>query len=371
MASERDTAAAIKLATLVAQSVQAYAAEETGQYQEALKLHQAAIADLERFKGTLAFFSSIQRGLTRTVKRKVMLHDDRLQVLRAYIAGGMKDTTYCAPPTAVKPLAELEQIFQQGRPLNLSLVWSNFNPSKARTYLQCIQYERTNPQKIDPNPGTFTSSVKTQLPLETYYIHSEPRVKEAFAGWYVWMLRDATNQHPLYILEGHAPPNKQFGILRFHRVSEYNSSCARIVPGQVKPRRNSDWTTSGKKGRVLRFEMTDLPQAIVQTPDRLERTPWGPRRFVYGGHRFVWKCVRGKDDLRPESLFEYTKMMPKAGSRTGKKDDDALPTPLFWEKQPQGGLWYVQCVGGLDQVFKEFLFASQMAKLAIMMEGMR
>jgi hypothetical protein len=144
------------------------------------------------------------------------------------------------------------------------------------------------------------------------------------------------------------------------------------VPGQVKPRRGGEWNRSGDKGREMRIEMTDLPEVIVETPDRLERIPWAPRRFVYGGHRFVWKSVGGKRALRPESLFEYTWKIPKAGSKTGKQDDDALPTPLFWESQQRVSKgWCVQCVGGLDQVFKEFLFASQMAKLAVMVEGMK
>jgi hypothetical protein len=74
--------------------------------------------------------------------------------------------------------------------------------------------------------------------------------------------------------------------------------------------------------------------------------------------------------MRPEPLYEYTKTWPKAGSRTGKKDDDALPTRLFWsDKMPfvqSHARWTVHCVGGLDQVFKEYLLASQTTKLLCM-----
>jgi hypothetical protein len=181
---------------------------------------------------------------------------------------------------------------------------------------------------------------------------------------------DASNQHQLYILEAHAPPNKQHGYLGFHRAAEYNVLCIRITPAQVKPRDFPEGA-SGLKGRTLTMKHENLLRDVVEAPDRIERVPWGPRRFTYGGRRFVWKAASKSDDIRPKTLYEYTKAWPKAGSKTGKKDDDAMAKPLFWESKRVSKGWVVSCIGGLDEVFKEILFASQMAKLACMVRGLK
>ena len=83
----------------------------------------------------------------------------------------------------------------------------------------------------------------------------------------------------------------------------------------------------------------------------------------------MWKVRDKSEDTRPETLYEYTRTSPKPGSKTGKKSDDALPTSLFWSDPlplMSHGKFTVHCVGGLDQVFKEYLFASQITKLVCM-----
>lgn len=68
----------------------------------------------------------------------------------------------------------------------------------------------------------------------------------------------------------------------------------------------------------------------------------------------------------PETLYEYQKDWAKPGSRTGKRVDDARPmTKLVWgEKKKQGKLdsYTIHFKGGMDQVFREMLLASQMAR---------
>jgi hypothetical protein len=240
----------------------------------------------------------------------------------------------------------------------------------VRGILRRQQVEHRGARIYDSKLPPFTSTLKNNLPVETYNIHIEPRIKEAFAGWFIVKTYDASNQHQLYILEGHTPPNKQFGYLDFYRAAEYNVLCIRITPAQVKPRDFMEGA-SGYKGRTMTMKHENLLRNVVETPDHIERVPWGPRCFTYGGRRFVWKAASKSDDFKPETLYEYTKTWPKPGTRTGKKDDDAMDKPLFWESKRVNKGWVVSCVGGLDEAFKEFLFASQMAKLACMGRGLK
>jgi hypothetical protein len=229
-----------------------------------------------------------------------------------------------------------------------------------------LQVERNAPQVFNPSLRNFTSTLDSTLSAETYHIHLGTKLKETFRGWSIFTVSDASDQHLLYLLEINAPPKQQISSANFSRSAEYNIPCITIYPTPVKPS-----SASGFKGRVMTLAVKSLPGPFVETPDRVERTPWGPRRFTYGGRRFVWKAAGKSDDLRPETLYEYTKTWAKADSKTGKKEDDAFPTALFWEGKTVSRGWVVHCVRGLDEVFKECLFATQLTKLACMLRGLR
>ena len=57
---------------------------------------------------------------------------------------------------------------------------------------------------------------------------------------------------------------------------------------------------------------------IKESPDRVDRKGWTPRRFVYGGRRFVWKqeTRMGAHHICEEELWEVEKEWPKPGSKT-------------------------------------------------------
>lgn len=80
----------------------------------------------------------------------------------------------------------------------------------------------------------------------------------------------------------------------------------------------------------------------------------------------MWKPGDPSDDVMPETLYEFTKDYPKPGSRTGKRLDDAKNSrPLVWgEKKKKGKVdsYTVHFAGGVDQVFREILLASQMVR---------
>jgi hypothetical protein len=68
----------------------------------------------------------------------------------------------------------------------------------------------------------------------------------------------------------------------------------------------------------------------------------------------------------PETLYEFHKDWAKPGSRTGKRCDDARPmTKLVWGEKKRSGKvdsYTIHFAGGIDQVFREILLASQMAR---------
>lgn len=228
----------------------------------------------------------------------------------------------------------------------------------------------TAPQQVVPGLPCYTTSLPPGLPTETYVIQQTTKWAKAFNRWVMYTVRDASEAHTLYIGEACMAYKRQIPLVTFYRAGDYPTPAFAVVPAPVRPKQASYEIGSGFKGRTMTIRCDALPREVVETPDRAERQPWGPRRLVYGGRRFVWKVGDKSEDLRPESLHEYTATKPKPGSRTGKKDDDALETRLFWsDKMPFVQLhakWTVHCVGGLDPLFKEMMFASQIAKLVCM-----
>jgi hypothetical protein len=159
----------------------------------------------------------------------------------------------------------------------------------------------------------------------------------------------------------------QVNAAEFFRVAEFPNPCISIMFSGIDKKRIS--TDSSKdaayKSRCIHLR-GPFSQPIKEYPDRQQKIPWSPRRFTYGGRRFVWKAGDVNDDTMPETLYEYRKDWAKPGSRTGKRCDDAKAmTKLVWgEKKKQGKLdsYTIHFRGGMDQVFRELLLASQMAR---------
>lgn len=87
----------------------------------------------------------------------------------------------------------------------------------------------------------------------------------------------------------------------------------------------------------------------------------------------MWKPGDPADDVMPETLYEYTRDYVKPGSRSGKKVDNAAPIKLVWgEKKRKGKVesYTMNFAGGVDQVFRELLLASQMARQVCLFTAM-
>lgn len=107
---------------------------------------------------------------------------------------------------------------------------------------------------------------------------------------------------------------------------------------------------------------------VLEKPDRGAKTKdWSPRRFTYGGRKFVWKMESDGGmwaRMDWETLYEYSRAWPKEGSQTGKMEDEIVGDRLCWGEKGGGkgveGTIYFK--GGLDQKFKEHCLASQLGR---------
>lgn len=215
----------------------------------------------------------------------------------------------------------------------------------------------------------YTASLDAKLPQETFIIHRSSTWKQGGRRWLILEIRDAIDKNTLYLFEACHTYRHQMLDGEFYRISDYPLPVARVhvdpigLPGS---REGPGYETKSRRVTATPV-LLQLP-SIVETPDRFERRPWSPRRFIYGGRRFVWKAKNKVDSLQPESLHEYTSTKPMPGSKTGKKDDDA-GKELFWGDRPSLrnllSKWTVHFVGGLDQGFKEHILAIQMMKIAV------
>jgi hypothetical protein len=83
----------------------------------------------------------------------------------------------------------------------------------------------------------------------------------------------------------------------------------------------------------LRMETTENI-VVTETLDRgAHKRDWAPRRFTYGGRKFVWKAEKlGNTWVKMdwETLYEYKKAWPVEGSKTGKMEDEIVGEKLCW-----------------------------------------
>lgn len=207
-----------------------------------------------------------------------------------------------------------------------------------------------------------------QAPV-TYHLH-RTREWTGFSGSrnYVYTAREHSDKYAMYMLEAMHRVDNQITAADFFRVAEYPKTCIHILlSGIEKQRLSTSLKDAAYKSRCIHLDAKEaFSQSVKEYPDRQQKIPWSPRRFTYGGRRFVWKSGDSKDDSMPETLYEFRNDWAKPGSRTGKRCDDAQPmTKLVWGEKKRSGKvdsYTIHFAGGMDQVFREILLASQMAR---------
>lgn len=207
----------------------------------------------------------------------------------------------------------------------------------------------------------------TQPPI-TYHLHRTREWTTSGCRKYIYTAREYSDKYSLYMLEASHRGDNQVTAADFFRVAEYPQPCISILLSGIDKRD----AKAAYKSRCIHLR-GPFSTPIKEYPDRQQKIPWSPRRFTYGGRRFVWKPGDPHDDVMPETLYEFQRDWAKPGSRSGKRNDDARPTKLVWgEKKRKGKVesYTIHFAGGVDQVFRELLLASQMARQVCLFTAM-
>jgi hypothetical protein len=166
----------------------------------------------------------------------------------------------------------------------------------------------------------------------TYHLH-RTREWTGVSGnrKYIYTAREYSDKYAMYMLEAAHGSDNQVTTADFFRVAEYPQPCINVLlSGIEKQRMAASTKNAAYKSRCIHIR-GPFAQPVKEYPDRQQKIPWSPRRFTYGGRRFVWKSSDSDDDTMPETLYEYQRDWAKPGSRTGKRCDDAEPmTKLVW-----------------------------------------
>jgi hypothetical protein len=221
-----------------------------------------------------------------------------------------------------------------------------------------------------PSPDIpYHTMLDPTQPRNTYHLH---RTREWTSGGcrkYIYTAREYSDKYSLYMLEtSHRDGDNQITTADFFRAAEYPHPCISVLLSGIDKRD----AKAAYKSRCIKLS-GPFSQPIQEYPDRQQKIPWSPRRFTYGGRRFVWKPGDLRDDVMPETLYEYQRDWAKSGSRSGKREDDAKSTKLVWgEKKSKGKVesYTIHFAGGVDQVFRELLLASQMARQVCLFTAM-
>jgi hypothetical protein len=220
-----------------------------------------------------------------------------------------------------------------------------------------------------PSPDIpYHTMLDPSQPPITYHLHRTREWSTSDARKYIYTAREGSDRFSLYMLESSHRGDNQVTAAEFYRVAEFPQPCISILLSGIDKRDSN----AAYKSRCIHLR-GPFSTPIKEYPDRQQKIPWSPRRFTYGGRRFVWKPGDPHDDVMPETLYEFQKDWAKPGSRTGKRNDDARPTKLVWgEKKRKGKVesYTIHFAGGMDQVFRELLLASQMARQVCLFTAM-
>jgi hypothetical protein len=222
------------------------------------------------------------------------------------------------------------------------------------------------------NPVPFYTPTLPDLPPSVFDIHQSVEMNGYLGGHYVHVkAKDPTTQQTLYVLKLLKPARRQFSLGYLYRAAEFvGKPAASVQVSQVDPRMIG--RAGGLYGR--NFAIDNGLGVIQESMDRQLKPSWYPKRFSYGGRNFVWRERTGsRTRIGPSELYETAKVWPNPASKTGKLLDEVVPEPLSWGgvKLNLGNhsLAQLSIKGGVDQMFMEYILASQMAKIIVQLRG--
>ncbi|CAG5172791.1 uncharacterized protein ALTATR162_LOCUS7526 [Alternaria atra] len=350
----------------------AFESEHAWLYDNSYSQHEAAALALEQqIEQSHASISPDDNSdeQVRIIKTQINIHQERQRALRPHLESGSdqideegNECVFVPAPNQWGANGDLDEESESLSAIHNLLTWQT-------------SYSPVSHAPLDelPSPNIpYHSLLDPTQPTTTYNLH-RTREWTGSSGFrkYIYSARDHSNKYALYMLEATHRDDSQVNAAEFFRVAEFPQPCISILLSGIDKKRMTT-KDAAYKSRCIHLR-GPFSQPIKEYPDRQQKIPWSPRRFTYGGRRFVWKQGDPNDDAMPETLYEYQQDWVKPGSRTGKRCDDAKPVKLVWgEKRRKGKVdsYTIHFRGGMDQVFREILLASQMARQVCLFTAM-
>ncbi|CAG7919141.1 unnamed protein product [Penicillium olsonii] len=348
--------------------------ERKADYDQAIRVYKSAIEILDELVQKFKKGSNVRKVNRKMFERQVQVHRERLSYLEGLKRKGNFDNIVL-PPTILDAMEEVEN--ENGKTWNLTQIRKALHDFRGDTPSDAAPDLSAAPVHIHSFLGDgssipfFSPTLSPSLPHITYRITHSSELIELGIRSYWFFVKDVTNTHVLYALQ--CICNNEAPIVEtvLRRAGEF---LPQIGATSVKIQK--------MKGGSFRLITRTIPDmgAITEIPDgEMQRKDWSPRRFEYGGRKFVWKsaAAEGKKEgglfggfgFAWETLYETKRVWTKEGSRTGKKEDETVGPRLCWgeKKGGNGADHSIHMAGGLDLYFREHLLAVQLSRMARVM----
>ncbi|KAK6539197.1 hypothetical protein TWF694_009439 [Orbilia ellipsospora] len=336
----------------------AFIEEHFGNYDQALSLHEAAIAGLNDIAKTT------QDEETRSITRnQAQFHRRRLSLLRSVLQGENRNL-----PVTLPTFQSAEDSILIGN--NGKTAIGLEEPLLSRYLID--QFE--NPDLPPPSQirhltqsaiPPYAPTLDPSLPTKKYSI-----TVESDQANLSYLLKAHPADYPdqtFYYLRANRWGKEQFESVSFYRSAEFAKPCIEINIATVEPTGNK--TFSSLKSRPIEFFTANSLRPVVEIPDNIGERPWGPQRFMYGGRQFAWVTPEGSNGLQLPVLYETDRVWLDPKNNMGKKEHTIIGKRLCWGSFKGGVDATVEITGGVDQLFEELLLASQITKLAVFLFG--
>lgn len=214
---------------------------------------------------------------------------------------------------------------------------------------------------VDNKPPFYTPTLDPNLPTKTFYIDYSTEITSKNGGcWVYYKVKEAPGGGDIYSMQTLTRKGTQNTTALFYRAADLFNPALEVFVDPLGSR--PDIISATLKGRPI--TISGPSGSMYQTPDRVGKMGWTPRRFQFAERNFVWKQEGGATSSLKETLWEVEKVWPKPGSKTGKKEDKTLERKLAWTDRPSllNKYYVLHMAGGMDQIFQEYLLATHMAR---------
>ncbi|EAW11072.1 uncharacterized protein ACLA_067080 [Aspergillus clavatus NRRL 1] len=346
-------------------SARPFILEREGDYEGAIRIYQSAVEILSKAATTFKKMN-VRKVNRKMFERQVEVHRERLAYLERLQQKGSFDGIVL-PPTVLDAMEELEK--EEEGHWTLSQIRRDLHKHRKNEIAAPEGDTVTPPSHLLPFLDSDSSQIpffSTSLPSAppiTYRITHSSELVDLGVRSHWFFVKDETNTHTLYALQALWSNVEPITEAVLRRAGEFLPQIGAV---SVRIRK-----TAGGSFRLITSTIPDIGN-ITEIPDReAHRKDWAPRRFEYGGRKFVWKDGRedGKGGFfKPfawETLYETKRVWKKEGSKTGKMEDETVGARLCWGEKggANGAAHSIHMVGGLDIQFREHLLAAQLARL--------